>query len=289
MDLLFSVVRIVLALYVGLMLFVYFRQASYIYYPERRVDLDPSSIGLAFRDVSLATADGETITGWYVPAGDEDTAPVLLFCHGNAGNMAGRLGSIQTFHELGLNVFIIDYHGYGRSSGKPTEKGTEFDADAAWQYLTSERGIAPGRIIIFGRSLGGGVAISLAARHTPGLLVAESSFTSAVDMGKEIFPFFPIRLLCRHRYDSESTIGSVNCPILVAHGAEDSTVPFAFGRRLYEAANEPKVFVHIAGGHNEGGMDSDRAYRAAFNAWVDEHMPWGAPARNGDAHRQTRR
>jgi fermentation-respiration switch protein FrsA (DUF1100 family) len=272
MDLLFSIIRIALAVYVGLMLLVYFRQAGYIYYPEKTVDLDPSNIKLAFRDVSLTTDDGETIAGWYVPAADESNAPVLLFFHGNAGNISGRLGSIQTFHDLGLSVFIIDYHGYGRSTGKPSEKGTVLDAEAAWEYLTAKMGIPPERIIIFGRSLGGGVAVSLAASHTPGLLVVESSFTSTMDMGQRMFPYLPIRLLCRHRYDSETAIAAVKCPVLVAHGPDDITVPFAFGQRLYEAANEPKEFVTLAGGHNEGGMDSDIAYRAVFREWVDKHV-----------------
>ncbi|MBL7076762.1 MAG: alpha/beta fold hydrolase [Kiritimatiellae bacterium] len=276
MDLLFSVIRIALAVYVGLMLLVYFRQSGYIYYPEKVVDLDPSHINLAFRDVSLSTDDGETIAGWYIPSADEDNAPVLLFCHGNAGNISGRLGSIQTFHDLGLNVLIIDYHGYGRSTGNPTEKGTILDAEAAWTYLTAELGIPPERIIIFGRSLGGGVAVSLAAQHTPALLVVESSFTSTMDMGQRMFPYLPVRILCRHRYDNETTIRSVQCPVLIAHGPDDITIPFAHGQRLYEVANEPKEFVTLAGGHNEGGMDSDLAYRSLFKKWVDKYLPVGA-------------
>ncbi len=272
MELLFSVIRIVLAIYVGLMLLVYFRQTSYMYYPEKTIDLDPSNIDLTFRDVSLSTADGETIAGWYIPVANEDNAPVLLFFHGNAGSISGRLGSIQTFHDLGLNVLIIDYHGYGRSTGKPTEKATDLDADAAWEYLTGELNIAPERIIVFGRSLGGGVAVSCAARHTPGLLVVESSFTSTMDMGQRMFPYLPVRILCRHRYDNEKTIASVKCPVMIAHGPDDITVPFAFGQRIYEAANEPKEFITISGGHNECGMDSDVAYRAAFKVWIDRYV-----------------
>ena len=272
MDPLLAVIRIALGVYVGLMLLVYFRQAGYIYYPEKTVDLDPSNINLAFRDLSLSTADGETIAGWYVPAANEADAPVLLFFHGNAGNIAGRLGSIQTFHDLGLNVLIIDYHGYGRSTGKPTEKGTILDSDAAWDYLTGELGIAPERIIIFGRSLGGGVAVSLATRHTPGLLVLESSFTSTMDMGQRMFPYLPVRLLSRHRYDNETSIRAVQCPVLIAHGPDDITIPFTHGQRLYEVANAPKEFITLAGDHNDGGMDNDLAYRAAFRAWVDRYV-----------------
>lgn len=275
MELLFALVRIVLAVYVGLLVLVYVRQASYIYHPETDIDADPFCINPAFEDVTLRTADGETIAGWYVPAANQTNAPVLLFLHGNAGNISGRLGSIETFHELGLSVLIIDYRGYGRSTGQPTEAGTARDADAAWAYLTVERGIAPGRIVVFGRSLGGAVAVALAARHTPGLLVVESSFTSAVDMGRRLFPFLPVRLLCRHRYDSEITIGNVGCPVLVAHSPDDITVPFILGQRLYEAANEPKQFVTISGGHNAGGMDNDPTYRALFKQWIAQYMRIG--------------
>jgi fermentation-respiration switch protein FrsA (DUF1100 family) len=275
MELLLVVIRIVAGVYVGLTLLVYLRQTSFIYYPEKTVDLGPSDINLAFRDVSLKTDDGETITGWYVPAATETAAPVLLFFHGNAGNIAGRLGSIQTFHDLGLNVLIIDYHGYGQSTGKPTEKGTILDSVAAWEYLTGEMGITPDRIIIFGRSLGGAVAAGLAARHTPGMLVVESSFTSTIDLGQRMFPYLPVRLLSRHPYDNETSIQSVPCPVLIAHGPDDTTIPFAHGKRLYEVANEPKQFVELAGGHNESGMDYDRAYRAVFKEWVDRYVADG--------------
>jgi fermentation-respiration switch protein FrsA (DUF1100 family) len=271
MDFLFMVLRIALGVYVGLTLLVFLMQARYLYYPEREISADPSQVNLAYRDVMLDTADGEKIAAWFVPAAHEAEAASLLFFHGNAGNIGDRLGSIQTFHELGLNVLIIDYRGYGRSSGKPTEKGTRLDAEAAWTYLTGELAIPPERIIIFGRSLGGGVAVSLAASHQPALLVVESSFTSTMDMGQRMFPLLPVRLLCRHRYDSVKTLKSVHCPVLLAHGPDDATIPFAHGRRLHAAANEPKQFVTLQGGHNEGGMDSDRAYQRLLSEWVAEY------------------
>lgn len=268
MEFLFAVVRIALGVYVGMLLLVYFMQANYLYYPEREVTGNPAEVNLAYRDVSLATEDGETIAGWFVPAADEASAPVVLFFHGNAGNMGDRLMSLETFHALGLSVLIIDYRGYGRSTGKPTEKGTRLDALAAWEYVTGELGVPPERIIVFGRSLGGGVAVSLAVQHTPALLVLESTFSSAMDMGHRMFPWLPVRLLCRNRYDSVTAIGSVSCPVLVAHGPSDTTIPFEQGRRVYEAANEPKQFVSLRGDHNDGGMDVDKAYQAVLRQWI---------------------
>ncbi len=270
-EFLWATVRIVLAVYLGLLVLVYFRQTRFIYFPEKTVDQAPDAIGLGFRDVTLHTADGETLAGWYVPAAVSN-APVLLFFHGNAGNIGGRLGSIRTFHDLGLDVLIVDYRGYGRSTGTPTEKGTVRDAEAAWAYLTDTLAVPAEQIIIFGRSLGGAVAVSLAGTHTPGMLVVESSFTSAVDMGQSMFPFLPVRLLCRHRYDSEATLRRVRCPVLIAHSPDDTTVPFALGERLYAAANPPKEFVTLSGDHNGGGMDSDPAYRAVFAAWVGRYI-----------------
>ncbi|MBT3294350.1 MAG: alpha/beta fold hydrolase [Verrucomicrobia bacterium] len=280
MGFLFVVLRIALLVYVGLTLLVFLAQARYLYYPDPEITADPSLINLDYRDVMLDTADGETVAGWFVPAADEAAAPALLFFHGNAGNISDRLGSIQTFHELGLNVLIIDYRGYGRSSGKPTEKGTRLDAEAAWTYLTGELAIPPERIIIFGRSLGGAVAVSLAATHNPALLVVESSFTSTMDMGQQMFPLLPVRLLCRHRYDSVKTLKAVQCPVLVAHGPDDATIPFAHGRRLHAAANDPKQFITLQGGHNDGGMDSNRAYQRLLREWIAEYVS-PPPGSNG--------
>lgn len=277
MELLFSILRIGLASYLGLCLLVYARQRAYIYYPETEVHRTPADAGMAFDALALATADGETLQAWYVPgaagAGLCGSGKAILFCHGNAGNREHRIESIRTFHDLGFAVLIFDYRGYGGSTGRPTETGTYEDALTGWRYLTEARGFDSRNLIFFGRSLGGAVAAWLAASHPPGLLLIESSFTSIPDMGARLFPYLPVHLLSRFRYATIDRIPRIPCPILIAHGPQDRTIPFEHGQRLFERAHEPKRFIEIAGDHNDGGMDSDQRYRALFVQWLETLWP----------------
>jgi fermentation-respiration switch protein FrsA (DUF1100 family) len=271
MELAWSIIKIAGLAYAGFCLIIYFRQASYVYYPDKTVDSNPEDVNLAFETVNLKTADGETVAGWFVPAGREKNGTVL-FCHGNAGDIGDRLGSIITFHAMDLNVMIFDYQGYGRSSGKPTEKGTYHDVRAAWDYLTKEKGFSAESIIVFGRSLGGAVAIDVAEEVNPGMLVVESTFTSAPDMASRMFPFLPSRLVCRFKYDSIDKISNVKCPILIAHSSDDDMIPYAHGKRLFEAANDPRLFVDMTGPHNAGGLDMDKEYQKKLKDFLSLHL-----------------
>ena len=170
--------------YLALVVFLYLTQSGMLYLadmPSRKVEATPANIGLAFEPLSIATADGETLDAWFIPA--EEPRGTLLFFHGNAGNISHRLDSIALFHRLGLNVLIFDYRGYGRSTGSPSESGLYKDAEAVWQYLTEERRMLADNIVLFGRSLGGAVAVWLADRVKPAGLIVESSFTSVPDLG----------------------------------------------------------------------------------------------------------
>ena len=268
-----SVVKIVAAAYAGLCLLVVARQSKYVYYPDRDLAATPADDKMEYEDVRLQTSDGETIAGWYVPvATNREQAPVLLDCHGNAGDIGDRVWSVRTFHDLGLNVLIFDYRGYGQSTGKPTEQGTYLDAMAAWDYLTGEKGFPTNRVIVFGRSLGGSVASWLAEQVSPSALVIESAFTSAPDMAGKVFPYLPGRLLCRFKYDALSHVKKIHCPILIAHSRDDEMVPIQNGRRLFAAANEPKVFVEMRGEHNSGGLDVDPDYQAILGKFIVEHV-----------------
>lgn len=268
-----SVLKIAAAAYAGIFVLVFCRQSKYLYYPDRDVSATPADEEMAYEDVSLRTQDGETINAWYVPAStNRETAPVLLDCHGNAGDIGDRVWSIQTFHKLGLNVMIFDYRGYGKSTGKPTEKGTYLDAMATWDYLTTQKGFATNRVIVFGRSLGGSVASWLTEQVNPGALVIESAFTSAPDMAHRVFPYLPSRLLCRFKYDTLAHVRKIHCPVLIAHSRDDETVPFEHGRRLFEAANEPKLFVEMRGDHNAGGLDADPEYQRILAEFVARNL-----------------
>ncbi|MHB2017322.1 MAG: alpha/beta hydrolase [Candidatus Xenobia bacterium] len=232
-------------LYVALCTLVYCKQAALLYFPEPDTSARPP---VAFTALTLKTPDGVSIDAWAVPG--EASAPWVLFCHGNAGNISGRVDTVMTLHEMGVNLVMFDYRGYGRSSGTPTEAGLYADAMTCYQWLTETQHVAPQRIVVFGESLGGGVATGLAAQVAVGGLVLQSTFTSVPDVGVRVYPLLPVRLLARDRFPSLARIGSIKCPKLIMHSPQDDTIPFDMGRQLYEAAGEPRTFVELTGGHN---------------------------------------
>jgi hypothetical protein len=277
MDLLFSAIRIALAVYIGLCLVVYFRQSSYVYVPDRLVGITPGYFQLPYEDLKLRTSDGETIAAWHIPAptGATDAVTVLV-CHGNAGNISHRIDLVRFLHDAGMGAMVFDYHGYGDSTGKPTEQGTYDDARAAWTYLAETKGIPSNRIVVFGESLGGAVAVWLAGQVKPAALVVESSFISAPAMARRMFPLLP-GFLCRFGYDSLGRIGKVACPVMVAHGRRDEMIPYGHGRMLFDAAREPKCFVELGGRHNDGGLSAEPDGTRRWREFLDKHVA-GVPA-----------
>lgn len=251
---------------------IFLFQSHLIYYPEigRNGIAAPDSVGLVYETVELKTADGENLHGWFVPA-PEATATVLFF-HGNAGNISNRMEYLLMFHRLGYNTLIIDYRGYGQSSGAPSEKGTYRDAEAAWQYLTEQKNIAPSRVVLFGESLGGAVASWLAAREKPAVLVLASAFTSVPDMAAEIYPFLPVRLLSLFEYNTEDHLRAVTSPVFVAHSRKDEIVPFAHGKALYDSAPEPKQFLELQGGHNTGLIFMREEWVSALDEFIGANL-----------------
>jgi len=262
-----------LAVYAGLALYLYVFQARFVYFPElpsRRVEATPTDIGLAFETVRLDTADGEKLAGWYIPA--PAARGTLLYLHGNGGNIGHRLDPIAVFHRLGLNVLIIDYRGYGASSGKPSEEGTYQDALAAWRYLTQQKHHPPERIVLFGESLGGSIAAWLAARHAPAGLVVYASFTSVPEMAQALYPMFPAARLARYRYDTRAALKEVNCPLLILHSRNDEIIPFSHGQALLAAAHEPKRLVELRGGHNDALLVSEEVYAREIEAFLQQFL-----------------
>lgn len=261
-----AVVRIVCAAYVMLVVLVAVFQSHFIFFPERSIAATPKRIGLPFENVEFVTEDNFILSGWYIPA--RDRKGVLLFCHGNAGNISHRLESIELFHRLGLTVFIFDYRGYGGSGGKITEDGTYRDAEAAWRYLVGTQGIDSNEIIVFGRSLGGAIASELATKHTPKGLIIESTFTSVPDIAARLYPYLPVRFLARYRYDAADYISRVRCPVLIVHSRDDEIIPFDHGRRLFETAADPKEMLEISGSHNEGFLLSGKIYLEGLRTFI---------------------
>lgn len=255
----------VLAGYGSLCALTWLRQDGLIYFPDRTVRVTPSDMGLTYEDLELTTADGERIHAWHIPAADPQ-APWLLFCHGNAGNLSNRVERAMVLNRMGVNLLLFDYRGYGRSSGVPSEAGLTRDAQACWNWIRERTG--PERIVVMGESLGGGVASALAAENRPAGLILESTFTSAVDLGAELYPWLPVRMLSRNRFDTRSRLPRVGCPVLVLHSPEDETIPYAHGRALFEAASEPKQFADLVGGHNVGTLAQGPAYVATVSDFV---------------------
>jgi len=264
------IIIIIIGAYIIFIGCLFIFQSHYVYYPERILSANPGSIGLDYESVSFETSDGVKLSGWFVPS--ESARGVILFCHGNAGNISHRLESIQIFHQLRLDTFIFDYRGFGQSEGKPTEQGTYKDAEAAWRYLIEERQVNPNEVIVFGRSLGGAVASWLAESHTPGALILESTFTSLHDIAATLYPYLPVRLLLRFEYNTAEHLGRVNCPVLIVHSRDDEIMPFSHGWRLFEMAKEPKKFLEITGAHNEGFITSGKCYEQGLNAFISEYI-----------------
>jgi fermentation-respiration switch protein FrsA (DUF1100 family) len=222
---------------------------------------NPQSFGLEIEDCYFETADGLKLHGWLLKS-DQPIA-TLLWCHGNAGNISDRLDNLAKLAKLPINTFIFDYRGYGRSEGTPSEKGIYLDAETALDYLTGRPDIDRGKVILFGRSLGGAVAVKLATERQNAGLILESTFTSAKDMAKSMFGFLPVHLITKSDFNSENLIRSLQIPVLVLHGSRDRTIPYDLGRKLFDAANEPKRFYEIVGAdHNDTYLVGGQPYFA---------------------------
>jgi uncharacterized protein len=265
--------------YGAVLVLVFLFQSHLVFFPGtgRESVLTPQSYGLRFEPASIRTADGETLDAWWVPA--EAAHGVVLFFHGNAGNISHRLDYLQMFHRLRYTTLIIDYRGYGKSTGTPSEAGTYRDAEAAWEYLRHARMARPQDIVIAGESLGAAVATWLAAEVSvttgegPRAVLLFSTFTSVNDLGAQVYWFLPVRLLSRIGYDNEANLKRIRAPVFIAHSRDDDIVPYAHGKRLYEAANEPKTFLEMRGGHNDGFIYTQAQWVAELGAFLERRAP----------------
>jgi hypothetical protein len=252
--------RVLLIAYLVVLVAVMFLEESIIFLPSVYPEGDWQPAGLAVEDAWFQAADGTKLHGWYLP--HPRARAVVLFCHGNGGNITHRADALHLLNgRVGVSVLMFDYRGYGRSEGKPDEPGILADARAARTWLAARENIRESDIVMMGESLGGAVAVDLAARDGARALVVESTFSSLPDVGAYHYAWLPVRLLARTRLDSLSKIGDYRGPLLQAHGDRDTIVPIEFGRRLFEAANEPKQFL-VLPGHNHNNSMPDTYYDA---------------------------
>ncbi|MEW6674948.1 MAG: alpha/beta hydrolase [Nitrospirota bacterium] len=256
--------------YLLILIFLYLRQASLLYYPTKELLQTPKDIGLDFEELALKTTDGINISAWYIPAKDERGA--ILMCNGNAGNISYRIDLIQIFNNLNLSILIFDYRGFGKSEGKPTEEGTYLDAEAALDYLVNIRHYPTAKIILYGQSLGGAIAAEMALRHNAAAIIIESSFKSVPELGSKFFPFIPVKLISCFHYATIEKIDKINCPKLIIHSPDDEIVPYSHGVALFEKAREPKEFLKIKGDHNEGFLLSGMIYIDGLNRFISKYF-----------------
>jgi fermentation-respiration switch protein FrsA (DUF1100 family) len=236
-------------IYVGVIVLLLAFENQMVYHPSGPDEWYPPPSSIV-QDVELATADGTKIHGWWFPHRRSQQA--LLYFHGNAGNLSWRGEAMMLLRErLGVAVLIVDYPGFGKSGGSVGEAGCYAAGDAAYAWLTGSQKIPGDQVIIYGSSLGGGIAVDLASRNPHRALVLVKTFTTMPEVGQEVYPWLPVRWLMRNRFDSLGKLDKCRSPIFVAHGTADQTVPFVHGERLYAAAHEPKQFLAIEGwGHN---------------------------------------
>lgn len=256
----------VATVYAGVCIFLALFQSCLIYRPSGPYVVTPADVGLRYEEVTLLTDDGVRLGAWYVP--HARAKGTVLFCHGNAGNISHRVAAIKGLHDFALNVLIFDYRGFGRSEGRPSEAGIYRDAETAWRFLVERRGEPPQRIVVFGRSLGGAVAIELASHHHPAALVVHSTFTRLADVAARLYWFLPVRWILRPEYASIDKIARVACPKLFVHGADDELIPIELGRRLFAAAGEPREFIEIPSGHNTSGFTAAAKYTEKLRAFL---------------------
>ena len=242
------------------------------FFPTKEITNTPDDLGMHFEDVYFPAADGTQLHGWFIPGRGDDT---LVWFHGNAANISNRVYNIMLLYQhVGANVFIFDYRGYGRSDGKPSEKGLYSDGEGGLEYLRSRDDIDHDRLVLFGRSLGGCIVAELAMRHRVKAVILESSFTSVDAMARYNRPaiafFIPSRLLIKSRFDSIKKMPLIHSPVMVVHGDMDITVPISMGRELFDAANEPKRFYEIRGAtHDDTHIVGGKNYFAALRDFID--------------------
>lgn len=274
MKFLWSLVALVVAGYTAAATYVKLNETDLVYHPgERQIQQPDSTLGITPRIVRFSSADGTSLVGWviYASGADSATGTWLLDCHGNAGNISsyGRPRWASWMRAQGMNVFQFDYRGFGESAGRPFEKGLYQDAEAAYAYLSDSLGVPPNRIVIYGHSLGSGVATHLANRVQAAGLILEGAFTAAADRGQELYPWLPVRLLSSNDFDSIGRIKGVTMPKLFIHATDDEIIPYSHGERLFAAAEPPKSFLTVTGGHEHAFETERERYYSAVRAFAD--------------------
>ncbi|PYQ45472.1 MAG: alpha/beta hydrolase [Acidobacteria bacterium] len=241
---------------------------SLVYFPDRELYGDPADVGLAFTDLTIPTEDGERLHAWWIPTRVMPVRGHVLFFHGNAGNVSHRLEHAVALTAAGLDLLLLDYRGYGRSTGRPNEEGLHRDAHAARAALVAGGHVDPARLVYMGESLGGAVALRLALEAPPLACVLQSSFTSLRDVARQHYPA-ALSALAGDAYPNLERIARLQAPVLILHGEVDEIVPLAHAEALFEAAREPRRLHVVPGaGHNDLVQAMGPSYGTEVAAWL---------------------
>jgi len=245
-----TIILVLLVLAVLVKSAVLYWERKMVFFPPQDYPLYPQQLGLNYKEANIKTGDGETLWAWHLAS--DSARYTVLFFHGNAENISSRLDFAERLLALGLSVLLVDYRGYGKSTGKPSEKGIYEDARASYQLLTDSLNIPPENVIVWGSSIGAAAALDLATNVKVGGLILEGCFTSAKEMSQKIFPFFPFHWFASFKFDNLGKISRVKAPVLIIHAGQDEIIPPQMGRALYDKANPPKHFYTVEGaGHND--------------------------------------
>ncbi|MCX7829985.1 MAG: alpha/beta hydrolase [Acidobacteria bacterium] len=249
MDLILIVLGLFLV-YIVLCFYLYFNQDAYIFFPERTITAIPKTFGMNYEDLFLEAGGEAKINVWHIP---NEKRQLIIHCNGNGGNMSDRVEKYALLYSMGFSVIGFDYRGYGKSSGTPSEKGFYEDLRKVVSFA-EQKGYNKENIILYGESIGGGVALQIATESRFCALVLESTFTSLDEMARIYYKLFPTKLLLKYRFNNSEKINKINCPVAIMHSQEDEIVPYFMGKKLFEKANEPKIFIELKKGHNDGGI-----------------------------------
>ena len=264
---------VVIILYCGIVGWFALNEPRFLYFPSKELVPPLPHLKLAHRQIEIRTNDHIKLACWIIPVPSADPSAVwMIYFHGNGGNVSHGAEKYAQLRDLGLHILAIDYRGYGESEGEPSEPGLYTDADAAYAYVRNVLGVPAHRIVLYGFSLGSAVAIDLATRAEVSGLIVEGAFTSIPDRGQELYPFLPVIFTARNRFASIEKIGLITTPKLFIHAHDDEIIPIEYGRRLYDAAVEPKTFLEVRGGHNDSHFQDPAAYHDGLKGFLTESV-----------------
>jgi len=265
-------IRVIIYLMIFRIYFLFLEQRN-LYYPNKEIENTPDKWAIGYEDINFPTPDGKSLNGWFIPA--DGATVTILYCHGNGGNISHRIHKILFFHEMGFNVFVFDYRGYGRSKGFPTEGGIYKDTLAAYDYLVSRDDVNRDKLVVYGKSLGGAIATELCTKREASALILESALASVEMRAKEMFPYLPMKLLTWQKYDALKKVKSITIPKLITHGQDDQVISFGHGLALFNNAAEPKKFIPFSGGHNEDVYTTSDEFKAELTKFLKDNRALG--------------